>query len=174
MQLTHFLTAAFAASALAATFNGFSDTSCEKYGRTYVTVTAAQLKDLAVQQYPAADKIPQASGFLNTPIYKKKCPSNSDDTYKWVRFLVTLFVQIISVKVNERLLTLLLISSLTFLNGRKEAPGGLVAAELTAGPWLWYTIRRRTPTICASLWLAYKKMDMLVPASKVLYLSHLL
>ncbi|KAH7356075.1 hypothetical protein BKA66DRAFT_574821 [Pyrenochaeta sp. MPI-SDFR-AT-0127] len=83
MQLIHFLTAALVATAHAATFKGFSNKACQRYDGTYVTVTAAQLKDLAVQGYPVADVVPQASSFF-TPNIKAICPSNSDDTYKWI------------------------------------------------------------------------------------------
>jgi hypothetical protein len=85
MQLQHLIPAAFfSASALAATFNGFSDTACQRYDGTYIPVTAAQLQDLVVQEWATTGAVPEASRFLTTPDDKKKCPSNEDDTYKWV------------------------------------------------------------------------------------------
>ena len=85
MQLQHLIPAAlFSASALAATFNGFSDTACQRYDGTYIPVTAAQLQDLVVQEWATTDAVPEASRFLTTPDDKKNCPSNEDDTYKWV------------------------------------------------------------------------------------------
>lgn len=86
MQLQHLIPAAFfSASAVAATFNGFSDAACQRYDGTYIPVTAAQLQDLVVQEWATADAVPEASRFLTTPDDKKKCPSNEDDTYKWVQ-----------------------------------------------------------------------------------------
>lgn len=85
MQLQYLLPATlFAASTLAAKFNGFSDTACQKYDGTYVAVTAAQLQDIVVQEWPTVAAIPEASRGLSSPEDKKKCPSNEDDTYKWV------------------------------------------------------------------------------------------
>ena len=85
MKLQHLVPAVFfSASALAATFNGFSDTACQRYDGTYIPVTAAQLQDLVVQEWATTDAVPEASRFLTTPDDKKKCPSNEDDTYKWV------------------------------------------------------------------------------------------
>ncbi|KAI4950410.1 hypothetical protein J4E91_004292 [Alternaria rosae] len=85
MQLQHILPAAlFAASTLAKKFNGFSDTACQKYDGTYVAVTAAQLQDIVVQEWPTVAAIPEASRGLSSPEDKTKCPSNEDDTYKWI------------------------------------------------------------------------------------------
>jgi hypothetical protein len=90
MQLQHLIPAAFfAASALAATFNGFYDTECQRYGGTYIPVTAAQLQDLVVQEWPTAPVVGDASRFLNWPGDETKCPSNEDNTYKWVSSPVT-------------------------------------------------------------------------------------
>lgn len=85
MHLLSFLPLVFLPSAYATTFHYFTDKTCQKYDGTYVTVTADELKDLAVQEYPTADVSPQASRFLTTPDDKIRCPSNSDDTFKWVR-----------------------------------------------------------------------------------------
>ncbi|ORY12448.1 hypothetical protein BCR34DRAFT_536993 [Clohesyomyces aquaticus] len=65
------------------TFRGFADWTCQRSDEKYVTVSAAQLQDLAVQQWATADHTPQASWFFN---WKEKeiCPSNSDDTYAWL------------------------------------------------------------------------------------------
>ncbi|KAH8731100.1 hypothetical protein GQ44DRAFT_822678 [Phaeosphaeriaceae sp. PMI808] len=84
MQLTHFLTTTFAASALAATFIGFSDTACQRYDGTYATVTGAQLQDIAVNKYPTTNTVLEASRYFTRPGERETCPSNSDDTYKWV------------------------------------------------------------------------------------------
>lgn len=86
MQLTYFLTAAFAASATAAKFNNFADTECQKYGGEYVKVTAGELQKIAQETYASSPTIGEASRFLSTADDKRKCPSNSDDTYKWVSF----------------------------------------------------------------------------------------
>ncbi|PVH94285.1 hypothetical protein DM02DRAFT_539770 [Periconia macrospinosa] len=83
MQLPQLLILAFAASASAAKFNFYADQSCQRYDETYVTVTAAQLQDLTVQGWPTTRDEPYASAFLGSPEEKKRCPSNSDDTFKW-------------------------------------------------------------------------------------------
>ncbi|ORY14000.1 hypothetical protein BCR34DRAFT_480072, partial [Clohesyomyces aquaticus] len=55
-----------------------------RYDGTYVTVTSAQLQDLTVQEYPTTPELSDASLFLLSAEDKKRCPSNSDNTYKWV------------------------------------------------------------------------------------------
>jgi hypothetical protein len=85
MQFQHLIpTAFFAASALAATFNGFSDSACQRYDGTSIPVAAAQLQDLVVQEWSTKSLVPEGSRFLTTPDDKKKCPPNEDDSYKWV------------------------------------------------------------------------------------------
>ncbi|KAH8707145.1 hypothetical protein GQ44DRAFT_628960 [Phaeosphaeriaceae sp. PMI808] len=85
MQLTHFLITTFAASALAVKFLNVVDTACQRYDGTYVPVTAAQFKDIILQEYPVATLIPEMSRSLHqSPEDRKSCPSNSDDTYKWI------------------------------------------------------------------------------------------
>jgi hypothetical protein len=97
MQLQHVLPVVlFAASALAATFNGFSDTACQRYDGMYIPVTAAQLQDLVVQEWPTTEAVPEASRALTAPDDKKKCPPNEDDTYKWVSLAVSSHLLLLS------------------------------------------------------------------------------
>jgi hypothetical protein len=85
MQLQLVLPAAFfAASALAAKFNAFSDIACQQYDGTYIPVTGAQLQDIVLQEWPTVKTTPGASRGLITAADRKNCPPNEDDTYKWV------------------------------------------------------------------------------------------
>ena len=84
MQFSQLLIFAFAASVSAAKFKFYADQTCQKYDETYVTVTAAQLQDLTVQGWPTTPDEPNASAFLGSPEDKKRCPSNSDNTFKWI------------------------------------------------------------------------------------------
>lgn len=85
MQLTYLLTTAFAASALGATFNHFQDKSCQNGVGVYVDLTAAEQQAIIEEKYASSASTEQASGFLSSPDDRRRCPSNSDDTYKWVR-----------------------------------------------------------------------------------------
>lgn len=88
MQFSQLLVLAFAAAAsaapAAAKFNFFTNQSCQRYDQTYVTVTAAQLQQLTAQNWATTPTLERASASLGGPEDKKRCPSNSDDTYKWV------------------------------------------------------------------------------------------
>jgi hypothetical protein len=85
MKLFHFTPAIFATSALATTFIGFGDTACQAYNGSYVSVTKAELENIVKTRYEAqVPLIPEASRFFTNPGENKTCPSNSDDTYKWV------------------------------------------------------------------------------------------
>ncbi|KAI4681808.1 uncharacterized protein J4E84_007404 [Alternaria hordeiaustralica] len=85
MQLQYLLPAAFlAASTMAAKFNGFSNIACQQYDGTYIPLTATQLQDIVVKNWATTQEIPEASRSFTAPDDRKLCPSNSDDTYKWV------------------------------------------------------------------------------------------
>jgi hypothetical protein len=92
MQLQHILPAAlFAASTLAAKFNGFSDIACQQYDGTYIPMKATQLQEIVVKDWAATQEYPEASRSFTAPDDKKNCPSNSDDTYKWVSLTIFVF-----------------------------------------------------------------------------------
>ncbi|PVH94698.1 hypothetical protein DM02DRAFT_572478 [Periconia macrospinosa] len=83
MQFTYLLASALAASVSAATFKNFVDKSCQKWNGDYVPITAAQQEEIVAQRFPSEPSTPEASYFFD-PETKIICPSNSDDTYKWV------------------------------------------------------------------------------------------
>ncbi|KAH4102145.1 hypothetical protein HBH46_130540 [Parastagonospora nodorum] len=74
-------TTLFASSALAANFVGFSSAACQKGDGAYVQLSASQIQDYVVKNYPGSELIPTAS--LSFP-NDKSCPSNTEDTYKYV------------------------------------------------------------------------------------------
>ncbi|USP81993.1 hypothetical protein yc1106_09267 [Curvularia clavata] len=78
MQFRHILPALFVTSGLAAKFERFKDATCQNYAGKYSLVTEKQLEDLVVQGYPTARVEQNLS--LNFP----DCPSNKDDTFRFV------------------------------------------------------------------------------------------
>lgn len=85
MQFPQVLLLAFAAAASAAKFKFFDDQSCQAYDKSYITVTSAQLKDLVIQSWPTTAA---SSWDSNLFLDKEKCPRPSDNTVKWVRYMI--------------------------------------------------------------------------------------
>lgn len=87
MHLANILPVAalLASTATATTFNNFQDLTCQIWGGTYATATKADLEKLVQEGYAAASPENYAGTFI-TAEAKKKCPPNSDKTYKWVCF----------------------------------------------------------------------------------------
>ncbi|RMZ69226.1 hypothetical protein GMOD_00003167 [Pyrenophora seminiperda CCB06] len=88
MQLTTALLSLLltsSATVTATTFNNFRDLTCQVWNGSYVTVTKTDLEQVVKNGYASASPlIPNASSLFFTDAEKKKCPSNSEDTYKWV------------------------------------------------------------------------------------------
>jgi hypothetical protein len=83
MHFAHLIPTLFVASTVATTFIGFKDTTCQNYHQEYKLVTAKQLEDIVLQEFPTQPDDPEAS---RSPISIPQdiCPPNSDDTSRFV------------------------------------------------------------------------------------------
>ena len=84
MHLTNVLPALFVASASAATFVGFIDNSCMRPDGRSIAISATELEDIVVNAFPSTPVAAEASRMWTTSDDQLRCPSNADDTYKWV------------------------------------------------------------------------------------------
>ena len=81
MRSVQIISALFAASTLATEWKGFYDVSCQRYLGDYKLVTLAEQQEIIVRDWAKTASIPETSRAFSPP---GSCPSNSDDTYKWV------------------------------------------------------------------------------------------
>jgi hypothetical protein len=81
MRFIQMIPALFAASTLAAKWEGFSDISCQRYSGDYKLVTVAEQQKIILDAWAGTSSIPETSRAFSP---RGSCPSNSDDTYKWV------------------------------------------------------------------------------------------
>ena len=153
MHLANILPVAvlLASTATATTFNNFRDLTCQVWNGTYVEVTKATLEKVVQEGYAAAGAEAYDRTYI-TPAEIKKCPPNSDRTYKWVCLQATIAWYIY--------LLLLTTSRSTFLNGTRGIPKGLDTALLL----LLFTTRRRILITSATIWEMFRITDTLVCA----------
>lgn len=87
MRFLQIIPAVFAASTLAAKFEGFVDISCQRYSGDYRLITAADQQKIVVDKWASTVTAQETSRAFSP---KGICPSNADDTYKWVSFAQTM------------------------------------------------------------------------------------
>jgi hypothetical protein len=83
MQFLHIIPALFAASTLATTFTGFQDISCQDAAGSLQFVSAADQERIVADTFATTEWDYEASRAFSPP---GSCPSNKDDTFKWVSF----------------------------------------------------------------------------------------
>ncbi|EUC49950.1 hypothetical protein COCMIDRAFT_83440 [Bipolaris oryzae ATCC 44560] len=81
MRFLQIIPAVFAASTLAAKFENFVDTSCQRYSADYKLITVAEQEKLIVDSWAKTPTSQETSRAFSP---KGSCPSNADDTYKWI------------------------------------------------------------------------------------------
>ncbi|PZD27817.1 hypothetical protein A1F96_06406 [Pyrenophora tritici-repentis] len=84
MRFTNLLPAVFAASASATTFIGFVDNACQRADGSMIEVSAKELQNIIVKTFPSGQAVGEAHRAWDTPDDRLRCPSNADDTYKWI------------------------------------------------------------------------------------------
>lgn len=154
MQLISLLSVAglLASTATATTFNNFRDLSCQVWNKTYVSVSKTDLENLVKDKYATTPTFSQSSRLFFTDAEKKKCPPNSDDTYKWVCSHI-----IFPCYAHWPLLTMFRLMS---PSGTRDTPRGLDTAQLL----LSSTTRRRILTTYAVTWVMFRLAATLVYA----------